>query len=186
MTSLFLTMTAVAALTFIPLGGALAQTTPYNEMPAGVYNLDETHAQLVWQVSHLGLSNYTARFTDFDADLIFDPEKPENSQLIATIDPTSIKTDFPYTESYLQKLESLGCLIPQMYPLKHQNSFNWFGALTDLDVERRLNSKKWTYQILEKLGLLPRNFFLGHSCSFLGFWPFLVTRSCCSFRFASF
>ena len=101
MKKLLLTTALVAGLGFGSFGsiaGAQAQTTPYHEMPAGVYNLDETHAQLVWQVSHLGLSNYTARFTSFDADLTFDPANPENSKLVATIDPTSIKTDFPYPE----------------------------------------------------------------------------------------
>lgn len=83
---------------FVPAGLSYAADTPYNEMPAGVYNLDETHAQLIWKVSHLGLSNYTARFTSFDADLTFDPANPENSSLTATIDPTSIKTDYPYPE----------------------------------------------------------------------------------------
>ncbi|MFP4386354.1 MAG: YceI family protein [Alphaproteobacteria bacterium] len=67
-------------------------------MPAGLYNLDKTHASLIWKVSHLGLSNYTARFTNFDATLTFDPENPENSTLVATIDPTSIQTDYPYPE----------------------------------------------------------------------------------------
>ena len=67
-------------------------------MPAGLYKLDKTHASIVWKVSHLGLSNYTARFTDFDVDLLFDNEKPENSKIIATIDPTSIKTDYPHPE----------------------------------------------------------------------------------------
>ncbi|MEM6811793.1 MAG: YceI family protein [Pseudomonadota bacterium] len=77
---------------------ATAQMTDYQDMPAGVYNLDETHAMLIWRVSHLGLSNYTARFTDFDADLTFDPENPENSQLVATVNPMSVETDYPYPE----------------------------------------------------------------------------------------
>ena len=88
----------VAALTALPLVQAqAAQTLPQN-MPAGVYNLDETHASIIWKVSHLGLSDYTARFTEFDADLTFDPATPENSSLTATINPLSVETDFPYPE----------------------------------------------------------------------------------------
>ncbi len=77
---------------------AQEQMTPYNEMPAGTYSLDKTHASLVWKVSHAGLSNYTARFTDFDANLTFDPNNVENSTLVATINPTSIETDYPNPE----------------------------------------------------------------------------------------
>ncbi len=75
-----------------------ATVTPIEEMQAGVYKLDDTHASLTWRVSHLGLSNYTARFTKFDADLTFDPTNPENSKVVAIIDPTSIETDYPNAE----------------------------------------------------------------------------------------
>lgn len=63
--------------------------------PAGVYNLDKNHASLVFRVKHLGLSNYTARFTDLDATLNFDPANPAAMSVTATVNPASIKTDFP-------------------------------------------------------------------------------------------
>jgi len=72
--------------------------TPPEEMPAGTYKLDDAHASLVWQVSHLGLSNYTARFTDMDATLHYTPENPEQSTVEVTINPLSIETDYPYPE----------------------------------------------------------------------------------------
>jgi polyisoprenoid-binding protein YceI len=75
-----------------------ATTTLPAEMPEGLYTLDETHASLTWKVSHMGLSNYTARFTDFDAELDFNPKAPAESSLTVTIDPTSLKTDYPYPE----------------------------------------------------------------------------------------
>lgn len=95
--TLLLAGAAALSLTAIP-GLASAADTPYAEMPPGVYSLDETHASLTWKVSHLGLSDYTARFTDFDADLTFDPAAPENSSITASIDPTSIETDYPHPE----------------------------------------------------------------------------------------
>lgn len=98
MRQLFLTFAAFVGLSIGILIISSSNATEYNEMPAGVYRLDETHAQLIWRVSHLGLSNYTARFTNFDANLIFDPQNPENSKLSATVNPTSIKTDYPYPE----------------------------------------------------------------------------------------
>lgn len=75
-----------------------AEETPVNGMPSGLYKLDNTHASITWKVSHLGLSNYTARFTDFDIDLMFDAQDPVRSKVKATIDPTSIETDYPTPE----------------------------------------------------------------------------------------
>jgi polyisoprenoid-binding protein YceI len=43
----------------------------------------------------MGFSHYTARFKRFDAQLHFDPEKLTSSQLNATVDATSLETDFP-------------------------------------------------------------------------------------------
>jgi polyisoprenoid-binding protein YceI len=63
--------------------------------PAGSYLLDPTHASLTFRVGHMGLSHYTARFTRFDATLTFDPANPTASSVTATIDPTSVETDYP-------------------------------------------------------------------------------------------
>jgi polyisoprenoid-binding protein YceI len=67
----------------------------FNDMPAGEYKLDLSHASIVWKVSHLGLSNYVARFTDFDAAIDFNPKKIEQSQITASINPMSIQTAYP-------------------------------------------------------------------------------------------
>lgn len=85
---------AVALSALFPVA-AMAEMTPVKDMPAGLYVLDDSHASLTWKVSHLGLSNYTARFTKMTADLTFDPAAPENSALAVTVDPMSIRTDFP-------------------------------------------------------------------------------------------
>ena len=58
------------------------------------YKLDPTHASLIWRVKHLGLSNYTARFTDFDATLQFNPDDASATSLTATINPASVETDY--------------------------------------------------------------------------------------------
>jgi polyisoprenoid-binding protein YceI len=64
-------------------------------VPAGDYKLDKAHATLIFRVNHLGFSNYTARFRQFDAQLRFDPRNLAATQLTATVDPRSIETDFP-------------------------------------------------------------------------------------------
>ena len=73
------------------------QTAP-DSIPAGIYKLDKSHASLIFRVNHLGFSKYTARFKRFDAELKFDPTNPAESQVTATIDPTSIETDYPHTK----------------------------------------------------------------------------------------
>ena len=84
-------------------GLALAAAVPASaqlatDVPAGTFKIDPTHVSVTWKVMHMGLSNYTARFAKIDGTLTFDPAKPETSKLSATIDPTSIKTDFPFVE----------------------------------------------------------------------------------------
>jgi polyisoprenoid-binding protein YceI len=63
--------------------------------PAGNYTLDKGHASVIWRVKHLGLSKYTARFTDFDAQIVYDPANPAASSVSAAINPASVKTDYP-------------------------------------------------------------------------------------------
>lgn len=69
--------------------------SPFNDMPEGNYAVDLTHASVVWKVSHLGLSDYVARFADFDANIDFDPNDISKSKVTATINPMSIQTAYP-------------------------------------------------------------------------------------------
>jgi polyisoprenoid-binding protein YceI len=69
--------------------------SPFNDMPAGKYTVDLTHASIVWKVSHLGLSNYVARFADFDASIQYNPNDVEASRVVASINPMSIQTAYP-------------------------------------------------------------------------------------------
>ena len=81
------------ALVAVPASAQLA-----TDVPAGTFKVDPAHASLTWRVLHMGLANYTARFTKLDATLTLDPAKPEAAKLTATIDPASIKTDYPFPE----------------------------------------------------------------------------------------
>lgn len=63
--------------------------------PAGAYTLDKGHTSVTFKVDHMGVSNYTARFTEIDAQMQFDPENPERTSVTATLDPASIETDYP-------------------------------------------------------------------------------------------
>lgn len=75
-----------------------AATLASDTIPKGEYVLDKSHASLIFRVDHLGFSMYTARFLRFDARLAFDPRNLAASALTATVDATSIETDFPTPE----------------------------------------------------------------------------------------
>lgn len=95
----------------------LMANTAYQAMPKGEYQLENTHASITWKVSHLGLSNYTARFTDFDAKVQFDPQNIENSTVTAIINPLSVTTDFPNPEKH-------------DFDKKLREDKDWFNGLT--------------------------------------------------------
>jgi polyisoprenoid-binding protein YceI len=65
------------------------------DVPAGAYTLDRAHSSLTFRVSHLGFSNYTARFKRFDAQLKLDPSNLAASTVLVTVDPRSLETDYP-------------------------------------------------------------------------------------------
>lgn len=92
-----LSFTAALALLAVAAAPAVAQGARI-DVPAGDYVVDKTHASVTWKVSHLGLSQYTARFTAFDMALVLDPADPTRSSIGVTIDPKSVKTDFPFPE----------------------------------------------------------------------------------------
>jgi polyisoprenoid-binding protein YceI len=92
----------------------VAKPAPAN-VPAGAYTLDKSHATLVFQVSHLGFSNYKAAFADFDAKLSFDTAKPETSTIEATIDPKSLTLPHP-PAGFLDELTGPQWLNAQQYP----------------------------------------------------------------------
>jgi polyisoprenoid-binding protein YceI len=83
--------------------------------PAGTYRLDPTHASLVFTVSHLGFSNYTAQFRTFDATLVIDPANPEAARLTATIDPKSLQVPAP-PEGFLAELIGADWLNTAAFP----------------------------------------------------------------------
>jgi len=77
-----------------------AGTQTFVNAAGGNYELEKTHAFLTFRISHNGLSNYTARFTDFHASIDFDPENPVASSVTATINPLSIETDHPTSDTW--------------------------------------------------------------------------------------
>lgn len=98
------------ALLLVPLAlsacALTATQTPQvlQSLPAGAYQLEKPHASLIFRVKHLGLSWYTARFTDFDVALDFDPKAPAASHVKAIINAASVRTDHPTDPSWDSQL----------------------------------------------------------------------------------
>jgi polyisoprenoid-binding protein YceI len=85
------------------------------DAPAGSYAIDPAHTSLIFRVSHLGFSNFTARFARVDATLQIDPANPAAAQLEATVDPKSIETDNA-PEGFLAMLRGKDWLDAKAYP----------------------------------------------------------------------
>lgn len=54
------------------------------------YLFDKVHTQIFFNVSHLGFSNSTGAFVDFDGGFRFDPENVEQSKVEVSINTASI------------------------------------------------------------------------------------------------
>lgn len=116
-----LSILAAAAALALTAGGfapaALAQTPapPAGGAPAGDYKLDKYHASLTFRLSHLGFSNYTASFKEFDVRLKLDPAAPEKAVVEADIDPASLHIDRT-PEGFLDTLKGPQWLDAKTYP----------------------------------------------------------------------
>ncbi|WP_429806534.1 YceI family protein [Ensifer sp. B1-9] len=82
----------------LALSTTFALAAASDPAPGGTYKTDPSHSSFNWSFNHSGLSHYTARFTKVDARLSWKPDKPETSTLSVTIDPLSVRTDYPWPE----------------------------------------------------------------------------------------
>ena len=83
--------------------------------PAGEYHIDKSHATLVFRVLHMGLSHYTASFSDMDATLQFDPDAPASMQVEATINVRSLTIPSP-PEGFYDTLMGDAWMMADQFP----------------------------------------------------------------------
>lgn len=83
---------------FLPLSAFANEKTSVYDMPAGIYELDPSHSSLHFKIDHMGLSKYTARFTKFKTSLNFNPKNFSECHIETTINPNSVKTDYPFKQ----------------------------------------------------------------------------------------
>lgn len=85
---------------------ALSQQSPLTPNPAevraGAYQLDSSHGNVTWSVSHMGFSTYTGQFVNVEAELVLDPANPAASTLTASIPLTDVLTGSAGLTQHLQ------------------------------------------------------------------------------------
>ena len=105
-------------------------------LSSGAYQLAKDHGSIIVRVKHMGLSNYTMRFTDFDATLDFDPKNPAASHVKANVNPLSVRAEHP-TDAGWDMTERL--MKEEGLALGHSSGAAAAGALT---IARRLVERK--------------------------------------------
>ncbi len=61
-------------------------------VPSGDYAVDKTHAYINFSYNHLGLSNPTLSFDQFDVNMVLDADEPTNTTVEVSIDGNSVVT----------------------------------------------------------------------------------------------
>jgi len=66
-----------------------------SKLPGGIYKIDPRHTSVTWQVMHMGVSHYTARFDTVSGELNFNPADPVKSTVKISIPASSVNTGLP-------------------------------------------------------------------------------------------
>lgn len=72
------------------------------QLEPGNYRLDPSHSSVLFKAQHLGLSTYVGRFNRMEAELVFDPEQPLQTQLTARVFTESVDVNNPDLEETLR------------------------------------------------------------------------------------
>lgn len=89
---------AAVALAILAVPAVIAQSPGAPGVPdktrvtAGTYAADVNHTMVVWQVDHLGFSNYTGIFGDVTGTLVLDPANPAAAKVDVTIPVSKVTT----------------------------------------------------------------------------------------------
>lgn len=75
------------ALTGLALAGG--ETTNPKSAPAGAYQVETRHTQVLFAISHLGITDYYGRFERVSGSLNYNPGAPEKSSVSVSIETAS-------------------------------------------------------------------------------------------------
>ena len=88
---LYLTLVASAAYS----SGALATETKFADLKPGTYQVEPYHSQVVFSVTHFGLTNFYGMFSGASGSLSLEPAQLADSKLEVSIPVNTISTTVP-------------------------------------------------------------------------------------------
>ncbi|GAB4151027.1 MAG: hypothetical protein Tsb0016_23020 [Sphingomonadales bacterium] len=92
---------------FALAAGALIGAGAVGSAVAADYELDPSHAHVVFQVSHLGYATTVGQFEKIDAKVSVDWDAPAEGKLEVTIDAASVDSNWPARDEHLRKADFL-------------------------------------------------------------------------------
>ena len=69
--------------------------------------IDKSHAHITFTADHLGFSVVHGQFREFDADILFDPENIEATELTVTVNAASVDTFWPERDTHIRSADFL-------------------------------------------------------------------------------
>lgn len=90
----FVRTLGITALLAASIGGRAACQNPPAQppLPPNGWRVDRAHSGVTFRVRHLAISWVSGTFTDWDADLVYDPANPQTASVTARIRVLSINT----------------------------------------------------------------------------------------------
>lgn len=79
-----------------------APDAPEKERTVAAWSVDKSHSNVGFKVRHLGISNVSGKFHDYEVDLAFDPADLSTLEATATIQIASIDTENQKRDDHLR------------------------------------------------------------------------------------
>jgi len=79
----------LASLSFAGLARADSASTDPKNAPAGAYQIETRHTQVLFAIPHLGITDFYGRFERISGTLNFNPGAPEKSSVSVSVDTAS-------------------------------------------------------------------------------------------------
>ncbi|MEM9399217.1 MAG: YceI family protein [Verrucomicrobiota bacterium] len=119
---------------------------------AEIYEIDQSHSTVSFEIRHLGISKVSGRFTDYEGAISFDEKAPEKSTVEFTIKATSIDTDNTDRDEHLRNedffnIEKYPDITFKKTALKKtaENTWEVTGDLKLLDVTKPITVEMETF-----------------------------------------
>jgi polyisoprenoid-binding protein YceI len=119
-------------------------STTTTATPVRTYAVDKTHSEVLFQVRHL-VTRVRGRFTDFNGMVSFDPQQPDASSILFTINTASVDTAAPDRDQHLRSDDFFAVdkyptltFISSRVEKKSEQRFDVTGTLTIRGVARQV------------------------------------------------